>query len=57
MSKKISIEKDCLEEDLNTISRINELVKNVVYPHQVKKANLTCFLAFRNRLKKYLNRI
>jgi hypothetical protein len=31
----MSIDKDYLEEDLNTITRINELVKNIAYPHQV----------------------
>jgi len=35
MYKKITIEKDCLEEDLNTVSKINELVKTISYPHQV----------------------
>lgn len=34
--KKMSFDKDFLEEDLNTITRINELVRNIVYPHQVK---------------------
>lgn len=34
--KKMSLDKDYLEEDLNTITRINELVKNIVYPHQVR---------------------
>jgi hypothetical protein len=29
------MDKDFLEEDLNTISRINELVKHIIYPHQV----------------------
>ena len=33
--KKLSIERDFLEADLNTITRINELAKNMVYPHQV----------------------
>ena len=35
LTKKSSIEKDFLEEDLNTLTRINELAKNIVYPHQV----------------------
>ena len=35
MYKKITLEKDCLEEDLNTVSKINELTKLIKYPHQV----------------------
>ena len=35
MFKKITIEKDCLEEDLSTISKINELSKTISFPHQV----------------------
>ena len=34
--KKTSFDKDYLEEDLNTITRINELVRNLSYPHQVE---------------------
>lgn len=37
LSKKISIEKDYLEDDLTTITRINELAKMLVCPHQVIK--------------------
>ena len=37
LAKKLSFEKDYLEEDLNTITRINELAKQLVYPHQVGK--------------------
>ena len=33
--KKQSAEKDHLEEDLSIITRINELVRNINYPHQV----------------------
>lgn len=34
--KKQSVEKDHLEEDLNIITRINDLVRNINYPHQVR---------------------
>ncbi|RNA40340.1 rho guanine nucleotide exchange factor 17, partial [Brachionus plicatilis] len=34
LTKKLSIEKDFLEEDLNMINRINEIAKNISYPHQ-----------------------
>ena len=40
ITKKLSIEKDFLEEDLNTITRINELVKNLIHPHQVIAINV-----------------
>lgn len=39
LSKKLSIEKEYLEDDLTTITRINELAKILVYPHQVKYFN------------------
>lgn len=35
LSKKLSIEKEYLEDDLTTITRINELAKMLAYPHQV----------------------
>lgn len=36
LSKKALLaDKDFLEEDLNTLSRINALVQNIAYPHQV----------------------
>jgi hypothetical protein len=31
----MSVEKDFLEEDLLTLTRINELVKSIAHPHQV----------------------
>jgi hypothetical protein len=37
--KVLLIDKDFLEEDLNTISRINELAKHIIYPHQVNHLN------------------
>lgn len=40
LAKKHSIEKDYLEEDLNTIARINDLVKHIVHPHQVSTMNI-----------------
>ena len=45
-SKKLSIEKEYLEDDLTTITRISELAKILVYPHQVK--NKTKFLIYKN---------
>lgn len=36
--KLLPNEKDYLEEDLNTITRINELVKNLSYPHHVNRS-------------------
>ena len=33
--KKASFDKDYLEDDLNTITRISELVRGLTYPHQV----------------------
>ena len=35
LTKKLSVEKDHLEEDYNLITKISELAKNIVQPHQV----------------------
>ena len=39
LTKKLSIEKEYLEDDLTTITRINELAKILAYPHQVNLFN------------------
>ncbi len=37
----MSVEKDYLEEDLLTLTRINELVKSIAHPHHViNKSNI-----------------
>ena len=41
LSRKVLLaDKDFLEEDLNTITRINELVKHIIFPHQVSSFSL-----------------
>lgn len=35
LTKKQSFDKDHLEDDLNLLSKINDLAKNIIYPHHV----------------------
>ena len=52
LTKKLSVEKDHLEEDFNLITKISDLAKNIVQPHQVKplKYNINNYFVFENPL-------
>lgn len=39
LTKKPSVDKDHLDEDFNLITRISELAKHIVQPHQVNNLN------------------